>query len=239
MAASNTIHSEPATAISIELGILGPCHVLASGCSAGLDALGIAKLIIASHTAPRALVVAVDLPLVPLLLDSYSKSRLLSKEDTLDPYHPSSSGFIPAEAAAAIALSTEESCPPRSKDSVRSTIYLNHFSSNSDGQNPVGTPKNGGRTVELLDTAIAASGQPTAICPHATGTLAQARMETAIFHRSKIDPSVPILPLKPYLGHSIGASGLLETAILATCLKHNTLPSAFPGGTSTRGQVAD
>ena len=31
MAASNTIHSEPATAITIEFGIHGPNHVLASG----------------------------------------------------------------------------------------------------------------------------------------------------------------------------------------------------------------
>lgn len=63
MAASNTIHSEPATAISIELGIYGPNHVVASGCSAGLDALGIAKLLIDSGQAERALVVGVDLPL--------------------------------------------------------------------------------------------------------------------------------------------------------------------------------
>jgi len=45
MAASNTIHSEPASAISIEFQITGPNHVLASGCSAGLDAIGIAMMI--------------------------------------------------------------------------------------------------------------------------------------------------------------------------------------------------
>ena len=48
MAASNTIHSEPASAITIEFGITGPNYVLASGCSAGLDAIGIAMMLLQS-----------------------------------------------------------------------------------------------------------------------------------------------------------------------------------------------
>jgi 3-oxoacyl-[acyl-carrier-protein] synthase II len=60
MAASNTIHSEPASAISIEFGITGPNHVLASGCAAGLDAIGIAMMLVKCGAAPRALAVAVD-----------------------------------------------------------------------------------------------------------------------------------------------------------------------------------
>ena len=59
MAASNTIHSEPASAITIEFGITGPNHVLASGCAAGLDAIGIAMMLVRSGAAPRALAVAV------------------------------------------------------------------------------------------------------------------------------------------------------------------------------------
>ena len=79
MAASNTIHSEPATAISIEFGITGPNHVLASGCSAGLDAVGVAMMMVRGGIAPRALAVAVDLPLVPMLLDNYARSGLLAE----------------------------------------------------------------------------------------------------------------------------------------------------------------
>ncbi|MFN7342558.1 MAG: beta-ketoacyl synthase N-terminal-like domain-containing protein, partial [bacterium] len=120
MAASNTIHSEPATAISIELGIYGINHVVASGCSAGLDALGIAKLLIDSGQAERALVVAVDLPLVPLLLDNYAASGLLSTHAVLDPYNSNTNGFIPGEGAAAIALSAA----PKGK--LRLTFFTNN-----------------------------------------------------------------------------------------------------------------
>ena len=104
MSASNTIHSEPASAITIEFGITGPNHVLASGCAAGLDAIGIAMMLVKGGFAPRALAVAVDLPLVQLLLDNYAASGLLSDSLHLDPYHPATSGFVPAEGAAAMTI---------------------------------------------------------------------------------------------------------------------------------------
>jgi len=127
MAASNTIHSEPASAITIEFGITGPSHVLASGCAAGLDAVGIAMMLVHSGAAPRALAVAVDLPLVPILLDNYAASGLLAGGMDLDPYHSATSGFIPGEGAAAMAIEFREGDYPR----------LAHYGCNSDACDPV------------------------------------------------------------------------------------------------------
>ncbi len=214
MAASNTIHSEPATAISIELGIYGPNHVVASGCSAGLDALGIAKLLIDSGQAERALVVAVDLPLVPLLLDNYAASGLLGSAAVLNPYNSDSDGFFPGEGAAAIAISAA----PVGK------LRLTYFSNNSDGADPVGIPKDGGRTSELLKKAIASCGEPSAICPHATGTQTQARAESLFLNTATLGAQPTLHLLKTYIGHTVGASGLIESAILLTFMKKDTLP---------------
>lgn len=214
MAASNTIHSEPATAISIELGIFGPNHVLASGCSAGLDALGIAKLLIDSGQANHALVVAVDLPIVPLLLDNYAASGLLSKKAALNPFSPESDGFIPGEGAAAIALSAKPT----------GNLRLSHFSNNSDGADPVGVPKDGGRSRELLRQAIALHGKPAAICPHSTGTQTQARAERSFYTPELIGSDTSFHLLKPYIGHTVGASGLIESAILLGFMKQGLLP---------------
>jgi 3-oxoacyl-[acyl-carrier-protein] synthase II len=214
MAASNTIHSEPATAISIELGILGPNHVLASGCSAGLDALGIAKLLIDSGQVKHALVVAVDLPLVPLLLDNYGASGLLSKRTSLNPFSTETDGFIPGEGAAAIALSA----------SPLGNLRFTHFSNNSDGADPVGVPRDGGRTIELLQQAIALHGQPAAICPHSTGTQTQARAERCFYIPELLGTNTSFHILKPYIGHTIGASGLIESAILLAFMRQGHLP---------------
>jgi 3-oxoacyl-[acyl-carrier-protein] synthase II len=214
MAASNTIHSEPATAISIELGMFGPNHLVASGCSAGLDALGLAKILLDAGHAERALVVAVDLPLVPLLLDNYADSGLLGTSTRLNPFSPTTDGFIPAEGAAAIALSTSE----------KGRSLITHFSNNSDGADPVGVPKGGGRTSSLLYKAIEACGEPAAICPHATGTKAQAAAERAF-----LSGAASLHLLKPFIGHTVGASGLLESVILLRFMEDAMLPPNLPG----------
>lgn len=227
MAASNTIHSEPATAISIELGIYGPNHIVASGCSAGLDALGIAKLLIDSGQVERALVVGVDLPLVPLLLDNYAASGILGSAATLDPYSPTSDGFLSGEGAAAIALDAT----PVGK------LRFTYFSNNSDGADPVGIPKNGGRTSELLKKAIELCGKPSAICPHATGTQTQARAESHFLSSANLGSQPTLHLLKPYIGHTVGASGLIESAILLAFMKQNELPKNLPG-TSSLGELS-
>lgn len=218
MAASNTIHSEPASAISIEFGITGPNHVLASGCSAGLDAVGIAMMLVNAGLAPRALAVAVDLPLVPMLLDNYAASGLLSRSGRLDPYHPASAGFIPGEGAAAMAISG-------GNDADR--VKLAHYACNSDAVDPVGIPADGGRTVALLDAALEIFGKPGAICPHATGTAVQAKADPVNLARTGGGASLHLL--KPLLGHTIGASGLLESVILARFLRDGGLPPNLPG----------
>jgi len=226
MAASNTIHSEPAAAITIELGIHGPYQVLASGCSAGLDAIGIAALLVQVGVVPRALAVAVDLPLVPCLLDSYASSGLLSKSLSCDPYRSSSHGFIPAEGAAAMTLEPQKPGHPS----------LLGYSANSDASDPLGMPKDGGMSVELMKQAIARHGRPTALCPHATGTAVHALAEPAALERAFHGGHLPSLHLlKPFTGHTIGASGLIETAILTAFLNQGHLPPNRPGLTSPGG----
>jgi len=220
MAASNTMHGESASAISIELGITGPNHVLATGCAAGLDAVGIAMMLIRSGMAQRALAVAVDLPLVPLLLDNYAASGILSTSMRSDPYWPGTTGFVPAEGAAAIAMETKKGNHPR----------LLHFRSNSDACDPIGIPKDGGRTPDLFDRMPAGSTKLVAVCPHATGTAVQAAADPAALARVFPQGERPTLHLlKPYVGHSIGASGLLESVVLAQFLRRAELPPNLPG----------
>ncbi len=214
MAASNTIHSEPASAITIECGITGPSHVLASGCAAGLDAVGIAMMLVQTGVAPRALAVAVDLPLVPLLLDNYAASGLLARDMDLNPYLPTTSGFIPAEGAAAMAIESRDGAFPQ----------LVHYATNSDACDPVGIPADGGHTSELLEKAIRLHGRPTAICPHATGTAVQAMADPAAMRKVFPADAPSLHLLKPFTGHTIGASGLLESVILARFLEDYKLP---------------
>jgi len=219
MSASNSLHSEPAAAISIELGIRGPWQVQASGCAAGLDALGMAGLWLSAGLAKRALVVAVDLPLSPALLDSYAATGILSKNNLNDPYSPETSGILPAEAAAAIAL---DAAPKEG------TPRLTGYRSNSDAADAIGMPAGAPGIVALLRDAAAAFGSPRALCPHASGTASHARLEPAAI-RSGLGDGTKLCLLKPFTGHGIGGGGLLETAILAAFLREGNLPESTLG----------
>ena len=219
MAASNTIHSEPASAITIEFGITGPNHVLASGCAAGLDAIGVAMMMVRCGLAARALAVAVDLPLVPMLLDNYAASGILTENMLLDPYHSSTSGFVPGEGAAAIAI----------EGSPGGGVSLLHYGCNSDACDPVGIPKDGGRTPELFRPLVGSLSWPDAVCPHATGTAVQAAADPAMLARVFAESRPSLHLIKPFIGHTIGASGMLESVILAAFLTNGTLPPNIPG----------
>lgn len=219
MAASNSMHSEALSAISIEFQILGPNHMVASGCAAGLDAVGIAMMMVHSGQAERALVVAVDLPLVPILLDQYDMSGVLSEDLHTDPYAAGSDGFIPAEGAAAMAIELGDA----------QGVCLSHYCCNSDGVDPVGIPSNGGRSFDLLHAYLKCGDSPVAVCPHATGTSVQAVADPAVMDRAFPDHKPSLHLMKPYVGHTIGASGLLESVMVAEFLRCGELPPNLKG----------
>jgi 3-oxoacyl-[acyl-carrier-protein] synthase II len=227
MAASNSLHSEPAAAVSIELGIRGPWQVQASGCAAGLDALGMAALWLRAGLARRALVLAVDLPLSPALLDSYAATGILSGNGVNDPYSPASSGILPAEAAAAVAL--EAAASP---GAVRVTGYL----ANSDAADPIGMPRDAPGLVDLLRKSRDQFGSPDLLVPHASGTASHATLEPAAIV-SALGEETAVCPLKPWTGHGIGGGGLLETAILAAFLRGGEAPP-LPAGLTRPPRLA-
>lgn len=222
--ASNTMHCEIPAAVSIELGIRGPWQMISNGCSSGLDALGMAWMAVASGVAPRALVVAVDLPLIAALLQDFQDTGLLSTNGVNDPFAQTTSGFFPAEAAVAVTLERDAAGRPK-------LCRLEHYSANSDAYDALMIPDDGGGIESCVRTALRAGDQDkvVAICPHATGTLNHARVEPPALLRALDGQRVPLLPLKPQTGHTLGASGLLDVALLAACMAEHWLPATLTG----------
>lgn len=226
--ASNTMHSEIAAAVSIELGIRGPWQMVSNGCSSGLDALGMAWMAVGCGLAPRALVVAADLPLVPELLRDFHDTGLLSRNGLNDPFATAgpriTSGFLPGEAVVAVTLERGAGGRPK-------LCRLEHYNANSDAYDTLMIPEDGGG-IEACVSAVLNAGERSkvvALCPHATGTLNHARVEPPALLRALEGRTVPLLPLKPQTGHTLGASGLLDVALLAACMAEGWLPAVLPG----------
>ncbi|MDI1313646.1 beta-ketoacyl synthase N-terminal-like domain-containing protein [Prosthecobacter sp.] len=226
--ASNTMHCEIPAAVSIELGIRGPWQMVSNGCSSGLDALGMAWMAVGAGLAPRALVVAVDLPLIAALLQDFHETGLLSSNGINDPFATGSerptSGFLPGEAAVAVTLERDTTGRPK-------LCRVEHYSANSDAYDALRIPADGGGIEDCVRAAVQAGepGKIVALCPHATGTLNHAQVEPPALLRALDGKKVPLLPLKPQTGHTLGASGLLDVALLAACMADGWLPAVLPG----------
>ncbi|MCP5533917.1 MAG: hypothetical protein H7A48_12165 [Akkermansiaceae bacterium] len=225
-AASNSMHSEIASAVSIECGIRGPWQMFSNGCSSGLDALIWAAHAVSSGLAPRALVVSVDLPVSGALLEDFASTGLLSANGVNDPYSEETSGFFPAEAAAAMTV-----------EAGGAGTHLTGAWLGSDAYDPVGLPADGEGIANVLNQAWSHldstdPGWRAAICPHASGThahgLAEREAIVSVLRRRMAGP-VSVHLMKPFTGHSLGASGALDAAILHSFLTKQELPPNLPG----------
>lgn len=228
-AASNTMHSEIAAAVSLQLGLEGPWQVLTNGCAAGLDAAGHAALAVAMGWTQRAVAVAVDLPLIVPLLEDFAATGVLSRSGPNNPYHTDTSGFHPGEGIAAITLESGNARP--------AWCNIRAYAANSDAHDAVALPPDG-RPLGSLINALAgglAPDQVVGICPHATGTAAHRVSESASlagafgFSPAFLSPVPSLHILKPFTGHTLGASGLVDAALLAGFLRLGSLPPNLPG----------
>jgi 3-oxoacyl-[acyl-carrier-protein] synthase II len=216
MAASNSLSAEPAAAVGSEFGIKGPWQVQSSGCCSGLDALGMAKLWLDAGLSPRALVIAVDLPLTSAVLQAYADTGILSPGDRGSSITTVGDGMIPAEGAAAVCLE------PRNPDTAP---LLSSYLSVSEGDDPLGGGAKHPALTAMIERAMETEGMPGLIVAHASGTRAQSLSEPEAI-RSTSAAACPLLPLKGWTGHTIGASGLLETALIAGFMRRGESPVA-------------
>ena len=217
LAVPNSLHSELASCVSIELGIHGPYHVLASGCAAGLDAVGMAGMLMRQGVVKRALAVGLDLPLCRELLGTYWASGMLSRNGVNDPYGSGADGMCISEGGAAVAL--EMSAEPG--------IHLRDYVVNSDAFSPLGMPPDGKRLAELLERVLKGwDGRvPLTVCPHASGTAGNALSERNALELVFGRDSLPDLRMmKPWTGHAIGGSGILELALMLAFVREGSLP---------------
>jgi 3-oxoacyl-[acyl-carrier-protein] synthase II len=229
LATSNSMHSETASAVTVELGICGPWTTLSNGCSSGQDALALAFLTLSSGLADRALVIGVEFPLIPELLSLYQATGILSTNNVNDPYSPATSGMLPGEAVGALALEVSDRPGPRILAAL----------ANSDAYDTIRLPADSAPTIRLLEAALKhpeiKNHKVSAICPHASGTLAHGMAEQnalATVFRGVSKTPVSLHFMKPFTGHSLGACGAIDAVLLCAFLRHQQLPPNLPGMTT-------
>lgn len=219
--------------LGITYGFKGPNHNFANHAVSSMQALLEAYAAIASGQAQRALVVGYDIGTEPQALFYYDKLGLLSKDD-LKPFDVLHNGTILAEGASALILESEEAARQRSAHCY-AEIVGGSTSTEAKGLFAI-DPEAQSLQALLTDTLERHHLAPqdlAMIIAHGNGSHLSDVTEARAISGMLAGESVPVSAFKWSMGHTLCASGLLDTVLGLYACKERRIP-----GIANLSQVA-
>lgn len=209
----------------IHSGFKGPNHNIANHAVGGMQALIEAFHAIRRGQIDRAVVVAYDVGIDPQALFYYDKLGLLSPTG-IQPFSQAQHGTVLANGAAAVVLEGHHSVMQRGAHRYAEVLY---GASQTEGAGLFGIDKTATHLTKLMsDVLHHADCDPKDlgfILAHGNGTQASDDSEAlAITRLLDKKQEVPISALKWSMGHTLVASGLVDTLLATKALSSQTLP---------------
>jgi len=199
-------------------GFKNKAIVLSNACVSGVLAIAIAKRFIKQGTYDHVFVAAGDL-VTQFILSGFQAFQALSSEPCR-PYCKTRSGINIGEVGASVLVTKDRD------NLIEESVSLIGEASCNDANHISGPSRTGEglfRSVtSALNQANLSAENIDYISAHGTATLFNDEMEAIAFNRAGLQ-NTPLNSLKGYFGHTLGASGLLETIIGMHSLKQNTL----------------
>ena len=207
-----------ATFIARHFGNTRQPIVVSNACISGLSALILAKRLIESHACDTAVVVGAD-ALTRFTVSGFQSFKALSPE-RCKPFDKDRTGLNLGEAAATIIL--------RHSDNAKAgKWYIEAGAINNDANHISGPSRVGEGSYRAL-SAVTAGIEPKEIAvinTHGTATLYNDEMESIAIDRAGLN-DVNINAYKGYLGHTLGAAGILESILSMKAIdNHLVLPT--------------
>ena len=222
---TRTMASAGASHISIDLGITGPVLNISTACSSGTHAIGLAFQMVRSGMVSAAITGGHEAPLTFGFLRAWDSMRVVSPTQCR-PFSADRDGMTLGEGSAMLTLETLESAQARNAPIYAEIVG---FGMSADAHHITQPAPEGAATAmrKALTDANASTDQVGYINAHGTGTQANDATETAAIHQLFGDRAahIPISSTKSLHGHSIGATGALETLATILALHHGRLPA--------------
>ena len=220
------MNHSPLATVSQALKINGPCVGASDACATGLMNIGLAYLAVKSGFVKQALCGGTEEyhPMFSACFDimqATSHNFNTSPKEACRPFDKDRTGLVCSEGCGLLFLETEENAKARGAHILAEIIG---FASNTETEN-MAYP-----SAETLRECMQAALQDAHITPdqvdllnaHATGTvigdIAETQAAQAVF-----GPGICVNSLKGHLGHTMGASGSLETIACVDMLNRQTL----------------
>jgi 3-oxoacyl-[acyl-carrier-protein] synthase II len=215
--------------LSIHFGLTGTNHVIASACSSGTAAIGLASILIRSGCADIVLCGGADAPLTPALFTSWTNLRVMARhsdpEKASRPFDARRNGMVLGEGAAMVVLESRESAERRG---VRPIARVLGYGTSSDAHH-ITAPSQAGQAAAMrncLADGECGPEQVDYINLHGTATKMNDETEAAAVAEvfGPRGARMPVSSTKSMLGHALGASGALEFVICAMALENQFVP---------------
>jgi beta-ketoacyl-acyl-carrier-protein synthase II len=223
----------PAIGIASHHSLHGPCLVVATGCSAGADAIGEAYWQIQEGRVDRMLAGGTDSAISPLGLGVFCVMGALSTfynerpEHASRPYDHKRDGFVMAEGAGIMLLEEREMALARGAHIYAEIIA---FTSNSNAYHMTALPPDGEPLQQLLRQALEDAHitheQLGYINSHGSSTPTNEVAETAAYKAvfGERAYSIPISATKSMIGHTQGAASAIEAVVTALVVDQQVIP---------------
>lgn len=192
--------------------------VVSNACVSGILAVAIAKRYIAQGIYDHVFITGGDV-ISEFILSGFNSFQALSTEPC-KPYDAFRSGINIGEVSASVLITKDTMNLP--DEAVK---ILGEGSCN-DANHISGPSRTGEGLFRSMKSAFSQAEIPINsidyISAHGTATIFNDEMEAIAFNRMQLS-NIPLNSLKGYFGHSLGASGLVETIVGMHSLKNNVL----------------
>jgi len=222
----------PAAAIAAHYQLHGPCMVIATGCSAGADAIGEAFWAIQEGQSDCMLAGGADSAIsyggfAAFCVLGAMSTRNEEPERASCPYDRRRDGFVMGEGAGVLVLEERERALERNAHIYAEIIA---FVSNSNSHHMTALPPDGAPLQQLirqvLDEAEIIPAQLGYINSHGSSTPTNDSVETAAYKAVLGEHAyrIPISATKSMIGHTQGAASAIETVVTALVLERQVIP---------------
>jgi 3-oxoacyl-[acyl-carrier-protein] synthase II len=214
--------------IAIQLGVQGPSTTGALACTCGTDMMGLGYDLIRRGDADVVICGASEATITPVIMAGFIAMRAMSRrnddpEGACRPYDADHSGFLIGEGAGVVILESAESVERRGAEPY---ARITGVGRTTDAYNLTDPDPKGLGVLQAMQLAVKSAGlegeQIGYINPHGTGTVAGDGPESQATAETNTKTMAPTT--KSTLGHSLGATGAIETAICALAIKERTIP---------------
>jgi len=212
-------------AVSMRLGLGGPCETVTTACAAGTHAIGNAARMIASGRSTVAVAGGAEAVMVEIAEAGFRNMTALSNEDFSRPFDVQRNGFVMGEGAGVLVLEDWDHAHARGATILAEVIGA---ASTADTYHITAPDPEGNGAVRCMETALADAGITAAdvshINAHGTSTPLNDLAESVAVRRVFKEHRPLVTSVKGHLGHSLGAAGALEGVVSVMTLLHQIIP---------------